>query len=79
MKSKLFTPKLRSPQATACEAVESAEIFMNPPTHAEIPRFSGNTDSGPSHTLRLGGSGKPSTKEVSRRPFLSTAQEKMDY
>ena len=34
--SKLFTPVLRAKQPTAIQAEETAPMFMNPPTHAEI-------------------------------------------
>ena len=46
MKSKLFNPVVRSTTPTAIEEVESARIFMNPPTHPEIPLYDGPTDTG---------------------------------
>ncbi|HLZ34260.1 MAG TPA: hypothetical protein VKP13_09590 [Nitrospira sp.] len=66
--SKLFTPVTRTKQGTPIEAEETARIFMNPPTHPEIPVFDGPCDRGEAQNpLRLSGSGQSSTKPVSRR------------
>ena len=70
--SKLFTPVLRAKQPTAIQAEETAPMFMNPPTHPEIPVFSGATgDGSATYPLRLGGDGAPSTKpNTTRAPIM---------
>lgn len=80
MKSKLFTPKLNAPQATVLDAEERAPIFMNPPTHAEVPVYDGPTGgAGQCHPLSLDGSGAPSTKHVTRRTFASKQTARSRY
>lgn len=69
--SKLFTPVLRASQPTAIEKNETAEIFVNPPTHPEIPFFSGNSnDDGKAiYPLKLGGGRGTSIKENKTFPI----------
>lgn len=69
--SKLFTPVLRAKQPTAIQGQETAPIFMNPPTHPEIPVFSGDTGNGnATYPLRLGGDGASSTKPNTTRQVM---------
>ena len=65
--SKLFTPKLRAAQATPITESERAPIFVNPPTHAEIPVFYGPTDGG-EYPLGMSRKHGCSTRQVNRRP-----------
>lgn len=69
MKSKLFTPSVRSTQGTPIQREERAAIFMNPPTHAEIPVYVGPTDEGrPHYPLSLDGDRGTATRAPARRP-----------
>ena len=68
--SKLFTPRLRAAQATPLDKVERAPIFVNPPTHAEVPVFYGPADNAGYHLHTCRDSGTK-TKQVSRRPISS--------
>ena len=78
--SKLFTPVLRAKQPTAIQAEETAPIFMNPPTHAEIPVFSGPCDEGrPHYPLSLNGDRGTSTKPNTVRDTSAAPQEKQNY
>lgn len=78
--SKLFTPKLRAPQATPLDKTERAPMFVNPPTHPEIPYFVGPTDSGfPQYPLSLGGDRGSSTKPNKTLPISAKPQEDAKY
>lgn len=78
--SKLFTPKLRAAQATPINEVERAPMFVNPPTHPEVPTFAGNTDEGkPCYPLSLGGDRGTSTREAQKRPISTCPQEQAKY
>lgn len=79
--SKLFTPVLRAKQPTAIEAVETAAIFMNPPTHPEVPVFSGNcNDDGRAiYPLKLGGDRQSSTKENQVYDISAAPDTKQNY
>lgn len=77
--SKLFTPSLRSPQATPIRRSEGAVTFMNPPTHPEIPVYFGPTDTGePQRPLSLCKDKGTSTTHVTRRP-VSAKSERGNY
>ena len=78
--SKLFTPVLRARQPTAIQAEETAPMFMNPPTHAEIPVFAGPTDEGrPHYPLSLGGEKQASMKPNTVREISTAPQEEQNY
>lgn len=77
--SRLFSPKLRAAVPTVIEGREHARIFMNPPTHPEIPVFDGPTGDGTGpYPLQL--TGTPcSTPTVKRAPVSSKPQEEERY
>lgn len=64
--SKLFTPKLHA-RPCVTDAGESDAGFVNPPTHAEVPVFSGPTDAG-RVTLTLGAGKGTRTPGATRHP-----------
>ncbi len=67
--SKLFTPKLRASQPTAIRKSETDRMFVNPPTHAEIPVFNAPTAAGfPLRMTKTSGAAKGT---VARRPISS--------
>lgn len=69
MRSKLFTPSLRAAQATPIRRNEGAPIFVNPPTHPEVPVFVGPTGGGDAcYPLHMSGDDQKSTTGVTRRP-----------
>lgn len=77
--SKLFTPRLRAAQATPIRRSEGAPIFVNPPTHAEVPVFFAPTDSGqPGYPLHMSSDCEESTTGVTRRP-IATKTDKGNY
>lgn len=78
--SKLFTPALRTKRGTALDSESQQRQFVSPPTHAEIPVFSGPTDKGdPHYPLSLGGDGKASTKPAEKRPYSSLNEASAKY
>lgn len=79
--SKLFTPVLRALQPTAIESSERAPIFVNPPTHPEVPVFSGNcNDDGKAiYPLKLGGDRQTSTKEAKVYDTSAAPDTKQNY
>lgn len=69
--SKLFTPKLRAAQPTAIRKSETDRMFVNPPTHAEIPVFNAPTAAG--FPLRMTKAAGVSTETHKRRPVSSNS------
>lgn len=76
-KSKLFCPVTHADETSIEDAKEKPDWFINPPVHAEVPRFSGDTDSA-ERPLSLKGDGQPTLLKVSKRGFLSR-NGKIDY
>lgn len=67
--SKLFTPQVRMTRPWPVRAEEGSYEFVCPPTHAEIPVFSGPGDQGKdAYPLHLGGGRQSSTPTVAKRP-----------
>lgn len=73
MKSKLFTP---APAGENCalDKEETLYTFVNPPTHADLPTFEGNT--GMMHYgLSLNGSGNEITPKPKGRAFRAVSEK----
>lgn len=78
--SKLFTPVLRRAQGTQIQETERMGQFLNPPTHPEIPFFSGPASGGEAcYPLSLGGAKGTSTKPNKTRPISAQSQETFKY
>lgn len=79
--SKLFTPVLRTKQPSAIQANESDTMFVNPPTHAEVPVFVGpaDEDGRPHYPLSLGGERQSSIKPAVQSQNSTAPQEKQNY
>ena len=76
-KSKLFCPVTHMDETSVEDAQEQQDWFINPPVHAEVPPFRGDTDSD-ERPLSLKGSGEPTLLKVSKRGFLAR-NGKIDY
>lgn len=78
--SKLFTPAIREKRGDALDATETDDMFMNVPLHAEVPRFTGPTDSGnPQYPLRMSKDSGQNTAKPQRRWVSSSPQEDTKY
>lgn len=78
--SKLFNPQIREKRGDALDREETDDMFVNVPVHAQIPRFTGPTDSGkPHYPLHLSKSSQQNTAKPERRWVSSAPQEDTKY
>ena len=78
--SKLFNPQIRAKRGNALDRAEVDDMFINVPVHAEVPRFTGPTDSGkPCHPLHLTQTSQQNLGKPERRWVSSAPQEDTKY